>query len=329
VGRIQLTVALGDYDHTRDLASGQVGAAGLELTVVNLRLEEIVHRCLTYREWDVCEMSLASYVSLLATGEDWLVAIPVFTSRMFRHSAFYVGAQSDVHALSDLRGRRVGVPVWAQTACVYARALVAEDGGVPLSEIEWVQAGLDEAGRKELTHVALPPNVRLSRVDDESLTTLLDSRKIDAIISARPPASFLSGQRTMRRLFDSPEVVAAEYYARTQIYPIMHVVVMRRTIYERYPWIAGNLLAAFEEAKARSMRRCLTGAIANFPIPLVYELASKWADRLGGDLWPYGIEENRPTLEAFLGYCVDQGIGLPRISPDDLFAAETRTRWRS
>lgn len=329
MGRVHLTVAMGDYDHTRELASGRVAAQGLDLTFLDLQLEEIVFRCLKFHEWDVSEMSMGVYASMRSRGDESLIAIPVFPSRMFRHSAFYVSADSDITELSALRGRRVGVPEWAQTACVYARALVVHDAGVPLDEIDWYQSGVDETNRGEKAEIALPSGVHLTPRLDRSLSDLLGAGEIDAIISARPPAGFLTGEGRIRRLLTDPAVAAEEHFGRTRIYPIMHVVVLKRSTYDRYAWIAANLVTAFSEAKAGSLRRCVGGAIAHFPIPLVSELASHWADLMGGDLWPYGVEANRPTLDAFLGYCVEQGIATRRMTCEELFAPETLAVSRS
>lgn len=323
MGRVHLTVAVGDYDHTRDLAAGVVVAPGLDLTVVNLPFEEIVFRCLKYREWDVSEMSLGAYVAMRSRGDDSLVAIPVFTSRAFRHSAFYVARESSLKELGDLAGKRVGVPVWVQTACVYARALLSHDCAIPLSDIDWYQTGVDQAGREEGTEVSIPKGVVLTRCRDRTLSDMLVNGELDALISARPPASFRAGEGRMRRLLANPAAVAEEYFGRTGIYPIMHVIVMKRSVYERYPWAAKNLLSAFSKAKELSVVRCLDAAIARFPIPLVRELAEHWAGSFGGELWPYGLERNRHTLEAFLGYSLEQGVSAKAMSCDDLFATET------
>src|SRR5579864_1781375 len=190
---LTLSLAVSYYDHVIDLVRGRVRAEGISLTPSELPNEEIFFRMLHFGEWDVAEFSMAKYVSLVSSGAPPFRAIPVFPSRMFRQSSFYVAASAGIVVPGDLVGRRVGIPEWTQTAGVYARAYLQHQCGVPLRDIHWVQSGVNEAGRKEKVDVSLPPGVVIERVDDRSLTEMLLSGQLDAIISAREPSAFLKG----------------------------------------------------------------------------------------------------------------------------------------
>jgi 4,5-dihydroxyphthalate decarboxylase len=187
MGDLRLSVALGDYDQTRDIALGRVRAPGIELNVVNHTVEEIFYRFHDRLEWDVAELSMGMYTSAISRGDDRFIAIPVFPSRFFRHSAIYVSADSHFQGPHDLANTRIGVPQWSQTAGVYVRGYLQDTVGLKLSEIDWVQAGVNDPGRQEPSILRLPDNIRLRSVPDRSLNDLLLSGVIDAAISAHPP----------------------------------------------------------------------------------------------------------------------------------------------
>jgi 4,5-dihydroxyphthalate decarboxylase len=328
VSRVALTLAMSDYDHVRDLAAGVVRAEGIDLTWLTLTIEEIFYRFTRFREWDVSEMSMAKYAALTAAGDGALTAIPVFPSRVFRHSAIYVRRGAGVTAPVDLAGRRVGVPEWAQTAGIYTRGALVHQYGLRLEDVEWVQAGVNEPGRTEKVALALPPGVRLTPVADRTLDGMLRAGELDAAISAHPPASFSAGHPAVARLFPDPVPVETEYWRKTGVFPIMHVVAIRRDVFDRHPWIAMNLCTAFEEAKRRSVARTLDVTAARFPVPWGYAHAAAARALFGGDPFPYGVEANRPTLEAFLGFAHEQGVCRRRLAVEELFPREVRSRFR-
>ena len=319
--RIQLSIAVGDYDHIRDLLSGAVPVEGVDLVVARSHpVEEIFHRFIHFREWDISEMSFAKYVALRSQPDCDLEAIPVFPSRAFRHSSFYVPAGSNIDSPAQLAGKRVGIPEWAQTAAIYTRGMIAHDYGVPLRDITWHQAGVNQPGRKEKVRLQLPEGVRYVPVPDQSLSQMLEAGTIDAALSARAPDAFLSGRGQVRRLFASARDAELAYWRKTGIFPIMHVVAIRRAVLQAHPWIAMNLLQAFEEAKRRSLER-MSDVTASFaPLPWLPMYAELSRELLGPDFWPYGVEPNRRTLEAFLLYAWEQGICQRQLSPEELFA---------
>ena len=323
--RLHLTMAVADYDHIRDLVHGLVQADGIALTGLVLEVEEIFHRFIKHLEWDVSEISFAKYTSLTAQGAAPMVAIPVFPSRVFRHSSIYVRADRGIASAKDLENRTIGIPEWAQTAGIYARGLLAESYGVDLTTIRWVQAGVNEPGRVEKVELKLPAGIRYQAQPDASLSELLAKGEIDAAISARVPSAFAHGNGGVVRLFPDYRNEEMRYYRETGIFPIMHTIAIRRAVFERHPWVAMNLLKAFDEAKRRSAERISDITAARIPLPWSAALAAEFAETFGPDLFPYGVEANRPTLEAFCRFAHDQGVTQRRMSPDELFPREVRT----
>jgi 4,5-dihydroxyphthalate decarboxylase len=315
----KLTISLGinDYDHVRDLLTGRVQAEGIDLVPSILPVEEIFYRFIKFREWDVAEMSFAKYISLVSQGGDGLTAIPVFPSRVFRQSSFYVKAGSQLRRAEDLAGRRIGLPEWAQTAAIYSRGYLTGTVGIPLTAIEWFQAGVNEAGRAEKVEVKLPEGVRLTRRADTTLNDMLLAGEIDVAMSARPPKGVADG--SIVRLFEDPNAVERAYFQQTGIFPIMHVIAMRKELFDRHPWIAGNLLTAFTEAKDRSVERTLDITCSHYPLPWMSDTAGAAQKMLGEDFWPYGIEPNRRTLQAFADFAFEQGVCHRRVELEELF----------
>lgn len=328
MGELQLTLAINDYDHVRDLANGRVKPEGIDLTCLILPLEEIFYRFTAFREWDVSELSLAKYTSLIAAGDSSLTGIPVFPSRVFRHSAIYVLEGGPVRHPADLRGARVGLPEWVVTAGVYARATLAHEFGVPLETIQWYQAGLEESGREELVTPRLPAGISMTTIADRTLQDMLLAGDIDAIIAPRPPARFHDRGSRIVRLFRDFRAVEADAFRATGVFPIMHVVAIRREVFDAHPWIAPNLVAAFEVAKRRSFERLADVSASLLPLPWSFDSLSQAQALLGEDPWPYGVAANRATLSAFLGFAFEQGVCARRLEPEDLFPASVQRTYR-
>ncbi len=326
--RLHLTLATMDYDHVRDLTNGQVRADGIVLTGFNLPIEEITFRFVKNREWDVSELSFGKFIAYAAKGNSPFFGIPVFPSRVFRHSSIYVRADRGIAAPKDLEGKTVGIPEWAQTAGIYARGFLAESAGVDLRKIKWVQAGLNEAGRDEKVEFKLPPGMQYRQRRDSSLSAMLLSGELDAAITARVPAAFEQGGGKIVRLYPDYRGEEQRYYEATGIFPIMHVIAMRRAVFERYPWVAMNLFKAFEQAKARSLERINDLTASRIPVPWAAAIAGEWGKGFGADPFPYGLEANRKTLDAYCRFSHDQGITAQRLTPDDLFPKEVRASVR-
>jgi 4,5-dihydroxyphthalate decarboxylase len=324
VRRVHLTLAMSEYDHVRDLTAGVVEAEGIELTHLPLPVEEIFYRFTRFREWEVSELSMGKYVSLVSQGDTSLTAIPVFPSRAFRHSAVYVRRDGPVRRPEDLAGRRVGIPEWAQTAGIYVRGFLVHQYGLRLQDVDWHQAGVDQSGRVEKVALKLPAGVRVTPRPDRTLDRMLLAGEVDAVISAHPPASVEQRRPEIARLFPDAMAVERAYWRETGIFPIMHAVAIRHDVVDRHPWVAMSLYKAFSDAKRRSLARALEVTATRFPVPWVSEHAAQARELFGEDFWPYGIEPNRRTLDAFLGFALEQGVCHRPVTVDELFPPEVR-----
>ncbi|MGB5082137.1 MAG: 4,5-dihydroxyphthalate decarboxylase [Burkholderiales bacterium] len=317
--KLAITLAIGDYDHTRDVATGEVPIQGVSLNVLYLRPEEMFFRFTFFREWEVSEMSMGKYVSLRSQNDESIAAIPVFPSRAFRHSMLYVREGGKITRPEQLKGARIGVPEWAQTAVIYARGYLQHQARVPLESVEWVQAGVNEAGRVEKVKLKLPAGVSLRVEPERSLNDMLLAGAIDAALSARPPRALGRG---IRRLFPDYEPVEAAYFKETGIFPIMHVIAIKADLLQRHPWLAMNLYKAFDEAKRRSLARFSDITAAHAPLAWLPSHAERMKSLFGEDFWPYGLEPNRTTLQAFVDFAHEQGVCHRRLELEELFPAQ-------
>ena len=325
--RVPITLAISEYDHVEDLVSGRVGVEGVALTPLRLTVEEIFQRFSRTREWEASEFSLAQFVHLRSRGDDSLVGIPVFPSRVFRHSAVYVRAGSELRAPAELAGKRVGVPEWAQTAGVWARGVLADEYGVDLRSISWVQAGTNEPGRRDTVAPSLPEGYDYASRPDASLDQLLRDGELDAVIAAHPPHSFTGGADSpLVRLIGDHVAVERASWERTGVFPIMHVLVLRADVHARNPWVAANLLRAFEQAKALGVARLRELTASRVAMPWLSEQVEALAPLFGGEWWPYGVEANRTTLAAFLRHAHAQGVAARAMEVEELFAPQTLIR---
>ncbi len=322
---LNLTLAVCDYEHVRDLTSGVVRADGITLTpLVFPSIEEITFRFTRTLDWDVSELSFGKYTALTSQGKAAMVAIPVFPSRVHRHSAIYVRTDRGIRSPKDLEGKKVGIPEWAQTAGIYVRGFLAEQYGVDLAAIDWVQAGVDEPGRNEKVDLKLPAGIRYRSRPDASLSAMLASGEIDAAITARAPLAFAQSGGAVVRLFPNYRKEEEALFRKTSVFPIMHLMTIRRSVFAQYPWIAMNLFKAFEEAKRRSLERLRDFTLARAPLPWIAAIADEIAASYGPDPYPYGVEASRPTIEAFCRYAHEQGVTQRRMTHEDLFPPEVR-----
>ena len=326
--KVPLTLAIGEYDHVRDLFDGTVPVTGVDLTVLRLPIEEMFYRFLLHGEFDVSELSFAKIVALAAQDDSRFVPLPVFPSRVFRHSSIYVRSDSGIGRPEELAGKRIGVPEWAQTAAIYSRGLLAHEYGVELASIHWHQAGVNEPGRREKVALELPAGFRLTVVADRSLSEMLLAGDLDAILSARPPAPITAGDPRVRRLFADYRDVELAYARKTGIFPIMHVIAMRREVFDRDRWLAMNLFKAFDAARLRSLERAADITASFFPLPWIPDELRRARELFGGDPWPYGIEANRTTIEAFLRYAFEQGVCRRLLTAEALFPPEVQETFR-
>ncbi|MEE2995696.1 MAG: ABC transporter substrate-binding protein [Pseudomonadota bacterium] len=319
MGNLNLSIASTDYDHFRDFRTGDVRAEGIDHTWSMLGHHEVFARFTANREWDVAELSFAKFSAQISRDDCDIVGLPVVCSRLFRFSSFYVNKNAGIETVADLRGKRIGSPEWAHSAAVYMRGWMHNDCGVKLSDVHWYQAGANSAGRLEKVEINLPDGVELTRVVDRSLSEMLAAGEIDCAIIARPPTCFLDKHPDVERLYPDHVPMEEEYYARTGVWPIMHIIAMQRQIVDENPWVARNLLNAFNESKRRSVDRMLDPAVSRYPLPLVPAYARRMQAMFGEDPFPFGVEENRATWEQMLLYTYQQGIAHKHLTPEDIF----------
>ena len=322
MSRLHLTFACGDYDRTRALEEGTVRPDGIDLTYLRLPVEETFFRMMRYREFEVAEMSLSSYVKSLDLVPAPFVALPVYPSRMFRHGGIFVHAGSGIERPEDLRGKVVGTPEWQLTANVWIRGTLADHHGVPVDSVEYRTGGQDTPGRVEKAAVDLGERIRTSPLGpDPPLAAMLASGEIDAFQGPRVPSSFVPGG-PVRRLVPDPVAAEKAYFAETGIFPIMHVVVVRRDVYDRHPWVAQTLTKALTLAKRRAAAELYDASALRFMLPWLIPGLEEARALLGEDYWSYGLQANRHVLETFLRYHHDQGLSRRRYAPEELFAPE-------
>jgi 4,5-dihydroxyphthalate decarboxylase len=324
MGKLKLTLACWDYDRTRALADGRVTPEGVDLNFIPLHVEETFFRMLRHREFDAAEMSLSSYCVSLMRDDPPFVAIPVFPSRFFRHSCIFVSARAGVREPKDLVGKRIGTPEYQMTAPVWIRGILSDEYGVDAASVDHFTGGEEEPGRDEKLKLALPPQFRVTPIGPtQTLSAMLADGEIDALYTARTPSTFYSRPDEVRRLFPDFVSVEKDYFRRTGVFPIMHVIAIRRTVYEANRWVARALLKAFQEAQAITYDNLAVTSALTTMLPWQVSAVEEARRELGDDWWPYGFARNRAVLDTFLRYHHEQGLSARRLQPEDLFAPET------
>jgi 4,5-dihydroxyphthalate decarboxylase len=317
---LPITFACGLYDRVLALQTGEIKVPGIDLNFLVMdNPRQIFDRMNNGLEFDACEMSSSEFISRYAANKLPYVALPVFVSRVFRHG-FIVVNRKHVTSAKDLAGKRIGVPLYTQTAALFVRGLMQHDLGVDLSGIEWVQGAVNEPGAygnpavmPMLKPVKITPNQ-----SGKSLSQLLESGEIQAIIGSTIPEA-LSHHPDVVRLFPDYRAREQDYFRRTKIFPIMHLIVVRNDVYERHPEVAASLYQALNASKNRAWERMRFSGTLRYMLPWLPDDVAEIDEIFGGDCWPYGVEPNRPTLEALVTYMVEQGLIPERIPVEKLF----------
>lgn len=323
--KLELSLACCDYDRCRSVLDGRTSVDGCHIYATPMEPEEAFHRAFKFQEFDVSELSLSSFTMLTSRGEAPYVGIPAFVSRLFRHSGIYIRTDRGIDDPSKLAGKTVGLPEYQITATVWIRGILQDEYGVDVRSVRWRQGGQEEAGRTERSKLTLPEDIDLAPIPtDRTLSEMLEAGELDAMISARAPSCFLKGAPNVARLFPDYRAAEKDYFRRTSIFPIMHIIGVRRSIYERHPWVAVNLYKAFLQAKSEAMYQLSQIGHLFASLPWSVRERDETVELMGEDFWAYGLEgANRKVLETFLRYHYDQGLSARKVEVDELFAAST------
>ena len=324
MSKVQLNVACGWYDRILPLLDGSVETEGLDINMLIMQPEQLFWRMLQYEEFDASEMSLGAFLIMAGRNEGRFIGIPVFPSRMFRLSTIFIRDDGQIKHPGDLRGCKIGTPDYTMTAGMWQRGFFADKYDIKPSDVKWYYGGLNEPGRKQRIDFTPPQNVSLEYIGEEkTLDEMLKTGEIDAIFTSRNIKSFNEGNNHITRLWQDYQTEEKAYYKETGIFPIMHLFVIKRDIYEKNPWIAVSLYKAFEEAKKICMNRMFSSTALTYSIPWLLPELKNIEDLMGRDFWPYGVEKNEATLNTACRYAYEQGLSRQLLKPEDLFAPST------
>jgi len=321
---VPITIACGNYDRTAAIRDGRVKVDGCAVTYLPLYPEEIFHRAFKFDEFDVSELSFSSYLRTTAAGTSPYIGIPAFVSRIFRHSGIYIRTDAGIHKPEDLRGKRIGLPEYQITAVVWMRGMLQHEYGVKPNEIHWRNGGQEEPGRGERTPLKSIPGLDLKPLEPgETLVDMLRDGELDALFTARAPSSFLKGEPHIARLFPNTRAAEQAYYKKTGLFPIMHLIGIKKTLVERYPWLATSVYKAFLEAKARTMIDLCDVNALMVTLPWLEAETKETMAVMGPDFWKYGVHENMPEIAALTQYAFEQGLIERKPAVEELFARPT------
>ncbi len=322
---LTLSIAMGNYDRTRAIVDGRVKIDGVDPVPMLLSPEEMFFRAFRHQAFDISELSLSSYSISVARGEPHYVAVPVFLSRAFRHTSVYIRTDRGIDTPQDLKGRRIGIAEYQLSANVWVRGILEDDFGVTPSDITWVRGGMDTPGRPEKIKVDLPSDIKVENAPEgATLNQMLADGEIDGFIGPRWPRCFAEGHPHVGRLFRDSVAAAEEYYGRTKIFPIMHVLGIRRSIAEDHPWLPGALLKAFSEAKTLAQAALQDTSATKVTMPFVEDNLNRAQALMGQDPWTYGVAGNTHVLDTFLDYHHAQGLSPRRVQVEELFHPSTQ-----
>jgi 4,5-dihydroxyphthalate decarboxylase len=323
MSKLTVSLAACDYDRTRALFNGNAPIRGCEVIAVAMAPEEAFHRAFRFQEFDITELSLSNYMNVTARGIGHYAAIPVFPSRLFRHSSIYIRTDRGIERPEDLRGKVIGVPEYQMTAAVWIRGILQDEYGLRPAEMRWRNGGLEQAGRKQKVTLDLPKDIELQELPaGETLSQSLDEGKIDAVISALAPSCF-NRNPMVHRLFPDYRTAEEDYYRRTRVFPIMHVVGIRKSLLEKHPWLAVNTYLAFLEAKRICYRDMEKIGHVFTTLPWPVEELERARKLMGDDFWSYGVQQNVSEIDAITRYAYEQGLTARQLTAEDLFVAST------
>jgi 4,5-dihydroxyphthalate decarboxylase len=320
MSNLSLKVAFWDYDRTRALIDGQVSPEGIDLDINVLRPRIMFPRMLDHQEFDICELSLASFAALKARDECPFIGIPVPVSRFFRHSCIYIRTDSGIREPGDLKGKRVGTTQYGSTAATYIKGMLQDDYGILASDMHWYMGGLTAPKQPPLIPLNLPTSIQIEFLPEgKTLEQMLLDGELDALFSIYLPSIFVQGSRHIKRLFMDFKAVEQDYYRRTGIFPIMHTIVLREDVHRAHPWVAASIYRAFCQAKEYATGKYYDTDALHLTLPWLIDYVEETWRELGRDYWPYGLQPNRPAIDAVGRYVHEQGLAPRIVSAEELF----------
>ena len=320
---LPITIATWDYDRVRAVMDGRVPVHGCDVNYLTMPVEEIFHRAHFHAEFEVAEIAMGVQIARLggSVGSDY-TALPIFLSRMFRHSAIYIRTDRGIGRPQDLKGKRVGVPSYHMAAALWARGFLKDVYGVEHDDMHWRQGGLNIPGRRELAPLKLPKDFPLEIIaPGKTLNAMLAAGEIDALVSARAPSCFDAGHPQVRRLFEDYAAAERDYHRKTGVFPIMHCLGIRNEVLAAHPWLGRELLKAFTAAKDIAIAEFEELAALKLTLPWIGAESAATRALMGGDFWPYGVQANRKTLELMCRYVHEQHLSPRLVAVDELFPA--------
>jgi 4,5-dihydroxyphthalate decarboxylase len=323
--QLSLTFACGGYDRIRPIFDGRVRIEGVDLQSFPMEPEECFARAFRSQDFDITELSGSSHLLTTARGDSHYVGIPAFVSRAFRHSAFYIRTDRGITGPQDLRGRQVGLPEYQMTACLWARGILSDEYGVRAEEVQWRNGGQEQPGRTERTPITLPPQIDLKPIPaGKTLSGMLEAGELDALITARAPSCFVRGAPNIGRLF--PDFRAAEeaWFRKSGLFPIMHLIGIRRSLVEAHPWLAASVMKAFEQARQIAMHELSQVGTLFAMLPWIGDDLKRAQAVMGADYWRYGIGPNRRDLDAMVRWAREQGLVSRDMAVEEMFAPSVR-----
>ena len=320
MSNLKLTLACWNYDRTRPIIDGRVKPEGIDLDIQILRPRQTFQRMLDDQEFQVSELSLASYTALRARGDCPFVAVPVALSKIFRHSCIYVRKGSGIEKPEDLRGKRVGTSQYSSTGLCFMRGMLEHDYGVKSEDMHWFMGGLNTFVEQPLIPLNLPKAIKLDFLSGtQTLEKMFDAGELDALLTLYIPQSFLNRAPHIARLWPNFKEVEQDYYRRTKIFPIMHTVVVRDDVHREHPWVAKSIYQAFCEAKAMAVDGLYDTDALHLALPFLIDHVEEAWRVFGKDFWAYGVEPNRPTWQAIAQFVHEQGLAPRIVTPAEMF----------
>jgi 4,5-dihydroxyphthalate decarboxylase len=322
MSKLKLSLAMGDYDRTRPIHDGRVQIDGVDPITFLQSPEEMFFNAFRHKTCDVTELSLSSYCLSLTREDPPYIAIPVFLSRAFRHSSLYIRNDKGINTPQDLKGKKIGIAEYQLTANVWVRAILS-DAGVSPDQITWIRGGMDKPGRPEKIKLTPPPGITIENAPEgATLNQMLMDGDIDGFVGPRWPKCFSEGYPNVQRMWQDGFGVARQWHAETGIFPIMHVLGVRRSLAETHPWLPGALLKAFTQSKLIAQEALADTSATKVTMPFVEDVLGI-TQTMSSDIWSYGVHPNKETLEYFLRHHYAQGLSSRLLSIDELFHPAT------